>query len=107
MTTKQFTIHVADPTRPTPLVQFWGVEYKTLRQASKAIVGQYGFKVAIEILGRAFVLMIDDAQVFAQQGIPFSLGFSNGKDFTTLPGNVTGSTEHLRWVAADELKTVE
>lgn len=104
MQTKQFTLHVADPSRATPLAQFWGVEYKNLRAASKAIVGEYGFKIAMEILGRAFVLMIDDAQVFAKQGIPFSLGFSNGKEFTTLPGNVTGPTEHIRWVADEELK---
>jgi hypothetical protein len=94
---QQFTLHVADPTRPSPLVQFSGIEYPSLCEASKAIAGQYGDFLALEILGRAFVLDGTEATKFSEQGVPYMLGLSNGESFSRLQGKFTGSTEHVRW----------
>ena len=96
MTTKQFTLYAADPS--TVLIQFWGVEYPTLHKACQAIRGQVGLKCAMEIHGRAFVLIYDIAQDVAEKGIPFTLGFLDGRRLITLPGNVHGNLTRARWV---------
>lgn len=81
MRSKQFTIYFTDPQRPAPPMRPWGVEYENLRLASDAILGQYGYKMAVEILGRSFSIAMEDAQLFAEKGIPFSLGFSHANGF--------------------------
>jgi len=107
MTTKRFTLHVDDPTRSTPLVHFEGEEYPSLEEASKAIAGNYGRFHSLEILGRAFVLANKDAQEFLTQGIPFTVGASNGGTFMSMPGKFQGDTSHIRWVDESEAKGTE
>ena len=104
MTTKLFTLRVTHPTR---IVQFQGVEYPSLREASEAIVETYADNHALEILGRAFVLKDKDAKEFFNQDIPFRVGLSDGHKFTSVDGKVLGGTDHIHWVDNAEDKKVK
>jgi len=107
LTEQQFTLHVADPVRQTPFVQFRGVEYPTLQEASQAITGQVGALFALEILGRTFVLRSEDAVKFLEEKIPFNIGVGNNKTFLSTPGWVQGATDHIHWVDNAEADVTE
>lgn len=104
MTTKRFTLHVPRPTRSTPLIQFEGTEFASLKQASEAIIGRYGFKTAMEIFGRVFVLTMDEAHRFAEQKLPFTLGFASKTDFTAISVNDDGPKIGVRWLPDSEVE---
>ncbi len=101
MELKNFTLNAPDPCRNSQTVTFAGIEYPTLREASEATTKFHGLYIALEILGRAFVLSILEARRFAQEDIPYTLGFGDGEEFASLPGNVSGRTSWLNW-ASDE-----
>ena len=87
---------------PPQVIQFYGIEYQTVYEASKTIIGQYGHFHALRILGRVFVLNNEEAQVIFKQKIPFTAGVTNGKESISLPGNSHDDTSHFKWIDTND-----
>ncbi len=103
MTTSTFSLHVPSAENSATLVQFEAVEYANLRQAAEAVIGKYGFKLALEIFGRAFVLTAEEAQRFGRWNLPFIMGIANKRDYMMLQCNENCRATGVRWLTADEL----
>lgn len=65
METKQFTLLVTRPCGIESEITFTACEWLYLHQASQSIIGQYGYKIVIELFGRTFVLSVDKAKRLA------------------------------------------
>lgn len=102
MTSKQFTLYNSSPDVPPQVIQFYGIEYQTVHEASKTTIGQYGHLHALRILGRVFVLNNEEAQVIFKHEIPFTAGVSNGKESISLPGKSHDDAIHFKWIDAND-----
>ena len=103
LTKKRFTLYVPDPSRKECTISFEGYEWGDLQQASESIIGQYGYKFALEIFGRVFVMTDGEAIRFGQHKLPFTMGIANSKQYSTWSLNEDGPKEHVRWLDDQEI----
>lgn len=104
---KRFQLYVPDPTQAEAVIAFEGYEWPDLEQASRSMIGEYGYKVPIEIFGRAFVMSTDDARRLSQCGLPFTMGTASSKHYATLPCNENEPTDHVKWLDDESIEASE
>ncbi len=95
---KQFVLYAPAPWREMQRITFEGWEWSDLTQASRSVVGQYGYLLPLEIHGRSFVLSASEARKFTTAKIPFALGVYSKGNLTTLEFHEEYKNTPLQWM---------
>ena len=96
---KRFQLQIPDPAGGNRQITIEGYEWGDLEKASRFVLGNIGYKFAVKIFGRVFVLTSNETLQFKEHGLPFTLGlFNECNGFATFPCNENGPTENIHWV---------